>query len=88
MVRRRVVVHGSVQGVFFRDSCRRVAESAGVTGWVRNRADGTVEGVFEGEPDAVDRVVAWCRLGPPRAGVSHVDVRDEPVEGERGFRVR
>ena len=66
MIRRRVVVHGRVQGVFFRDSVRRLAERERVAGWARNAPDGTVEAVFEGEPEAVARLVDFCRLGPPR----------------------
>ena len=79
--------HGRVQGVFFRDSVRREAESAGVAGWARNCADGTVEAVFEGEPEAVDRLVDLCRSGPGHASVSRVDVDDEPPEGVSGFAV-
>ena len=86
-VRRRVVAYGRVQGVFFRDSCERMARSAGVFGSVRNRNDGAVEAVFEGEPDAVDRMVAWMRQGPRRADVQRVDVTDEEPVGESGFRV-
>jgi acylphosphatase len=86
-VRRRVVVSGRVQGVFFRDACRREATAAGVAGWVRNRADGRVEAVFEGAPAAVERLVAWCRSGSPRAAVDAVEVHDEPPEGARGFAV-
>jgi acylphosphatase len=87
-IRRRVVVHGHVQGVFFREQTRRCAEAAGVAGSVRNRADGTVEATFEGPPDAVEALVAFCRKGPERARVERVDVREEPPEGERGFSVR
>ena len=87
-VRRRVVVHGRVQGVFFRDSCERMARSAGVSGWVRNRNDGAVEAVFEGERAAVDRMVAWARQGPRRADVEDVEVFDEEPVRESGFRVR
>jgi acylphosphatase len=87
-VRRRVVVSGRVQGVWFRESCRREAEAAGVGGWVRNRSDGRVEAAFEGEPTAVLAMVTWCRLGPPRAEVTGVDVTDEELMGEVGFRVR
>jgi len=87
-VRRRVVVRGSVQGVFFRDSTHREAEGAGVAGWVRNRSDGSVEAVFEGDPDAVERLVAFCREGPSRAEVSDVEVADEEPEGLEGFDVR
>jgi acylphosphatase len=87
-VRRRVVAHGRVQGVFFRDSAQRMASSVGVAGWVRNRNDGAVEAVFEGEPDAVERMVGWMRMGPRRAYVERVDVTDEAPQGESGFRVR
>jgi len=83
-----VVVSGRVQGVWYRESCRREATAAGVSGWVRNNYDGTVEAVLEGESVAVDRVVAWMRVGPRSAVVTRVDVRAEPPEGERGFVVR
>ena len=86
-VRRRAVVSGRVQGVFFRDSCQRRALAEGVDGWIRNRRDGAVEACFEGEADAVERMVDWCRRGPSRALVTSVDVTDEEPEGERGFRV-
>ena len=79
---------GRVQGVFFRDSTRRAASSRGVAGWVRNRDDGTVEAVFEGEPDAVDSMVELCRRGPGRAQVERLDVTDEEPEGLEGFEVR
>ncbi|MFI1469750.1 acylphosphatase [Streptomyces wuyuanensis] len=88
MVRKRVVVSGTVQGVFYRDSCRRVAEEHAVTGWVRNLADGRVEAVFEGEPDAVETLVRWARLGPPSADVRAAEVRDEEPEGLVRFEVR
>ena len=88
VVRRRVVVEGRVQGVFFRDSCRREAATAGVAGSVRNLPDGGVEVVIEGPPQAVDRMVAWCRSGPSRADVSAVHVSDEEPEGLRDFRIR
>ena len=87
-VRRRVVVQGRVQGVFFRDSCARMARTAGAAGWVRNRNDGTVEAVFEGDPAAVERMVAWARQGPRRATVERIEVFDEAPVGESGFRVR
>ncbi len=88
VIRRRVVVHGRVQGVFFRDSCRQTAAAEGVTGWVSNEPDGTVLAVFEGSPDAVRRLVEWCRSGPPSARVSSIDVDDEPPRGEPRFSVR
>jgi acylphosphatase len=87
-LRVRVLVTGLVQGVWFRESCRGEAMAAGVAGWVRNRADGAVEAVFEGPPAAVRRVVAWCRRGPPRARVDRVETSEETVVGEAGFRVR
>ena len=88
MVRRRVVVHGRVQAVFFRDSTRRMASSRRVAGWVRNRRDGTVEAVFEGEPEAVAALVEFCRDGPRGAVVARVEAHDEPPEGLAGFAVR
>jgi acylphosphatase len=88
MVRRRVVVHGRVQGVFFRDSARERAHAHGVAGWVQNRSDGTVEAVLEGEPEAVDRVVRFLETGPPRADVERVEVSEETPEGLSGFSVR
>ncbi len=87
-VRAHVVVHGRVQGVWFRDSCRREAETRGVTGWARNNPDGTLEAVFEGAPDDVDAVLDFCREGPPRASVSHIEVEHEDPRGESRFRVR
>ena len=88
MTRKRVVVAGRVQGVFFRDTTRRRAESAGVAGWVSNRADGAVEAVFEGDADAVEELVDFCRRGPSRAEVASVEVAEESPEGLRGFQVR
>jgi acylphosphatase len=86
-VRRRVVVRGDVQGVFFRDSTRREAERRGVAGWVSNRADGAVEAVFEGDAEEVDALIEFCRSGPPRAEVRDVEVSEEEPEGLSGFRV-
>lgn len=86
-VRRRVVAHGRVQGVYFRDTARRLAEARGVAGWARNRPDGTVEAVFEGPPDAVDALVEFAAEGPPDAVVERIDRVDEEPEGLRGFRV-
>ncbi len=88
VVRRRVVVDGFVQGVFFRDTCQREAIVAGLAGWVRNRNDGAVEAVFEGPSAAVDALVAWCRHGPPRARVDRVEVMEETPEDLSGFRVK
>ena len=84
----RVVVTGRVQGVFFRDTCRDHARRENVRGFVRNRADGTVEAEFEGTEPAVERVIAWCHEGPPRANVEDVTVERIGTVGEPGFRVR
>jgi acylphosphatase len=85
--RRRVVVHGFVQGVGFRFSVERAAGSRGVSGWVRNRDDGTVEAVFEGEREDVEALVEFCRAGPRGAEVERVEVAAESAEGLAGFRV-
>lgn len=85
---RRVSVSGRVQGVFFRDSCREEAQDAGVAGWVSNEDDGTVQALFEGAADDVERLVAWVHQGPGGAHVDHVDVRDAEPEGRSGFEVR
>ncbi len=87
-VRRRIVISGRVQGVWFRESCRGQAIALGVAGWVRNRADGTVEGVFEGPLAAVERLVTWCLAGPSQARVDAVATTDETPVGVSGFRVR
>lgn len=87
MIRHRVVVHGSVQGVGYRWSLSREARRLGVHGWVRNRSDGTVEAVLEGADAAVDALEAWCRTGPGGAGVSGVDVTSEEPEGLTGFEI-
>jgi acylphosphatase len=86
--RRRVTVHGDVQGVFFRETTRRRATEAGVSGWVENRPNGTVEAVFEGPAEAVDELVDFCRQGPTAASVDRVDAREESPEGLSGFHVR
>ncbi len=83
-----MIVRGLVQGVFFRDSTRRLAQRHGVAGWVANRWDGAVEAVFEGEPDAVERLVAFSRKGPRGARVDALEVTDEEPEGLLGFAVR
>ena len=86
--RRRVVAHGNVQGVFFRESTRKEAERRGVAGWAENRSDGTVVAVFEGGADAVDAMVAFVRGGPGHSTVSSVDVASENPEGLTGFSTR
>lgn len=88
MIRRRVIVHGQVQGVFFRDSMRRLAWQHNVSGWVSNRLDGTVEAVLEGDDAAVERLVAFARRGPRGAQVQSVEVTAEEPEGLAGFSVR
>jgi acylphosphatase len=88
MIRRRVLVRGHVQGVFFRETARRRARSAGVAGWIRNNPDGTVEAVFEGDPGAVELLVGFCREGPRGARVDWVDVSAEEPECLAGFEAR
>ena len=86
--RRTVVVRGRVQGVFFRSSTKKQARAVGVEGWIRNRPDGSVEAVFEGAPEAVEALVAWCRQGPRSARVDDVQVSQEPAAGLKGFEIR
>jgi acylphosphatase len=87
-LRRRVIVHGRVQGVYFRGATEAEARAAGVAGYVRNRADGSVEAVFEGVPEAVAALVEFCRRGPRHARVARIETFDEPPEGLLGFHVR
>lgn len=75
----RLVIHGRVQGVYFRDSMRREAQRLGVAGWVRNRSDGTVEAAVQGESAAVDAILRWAHRGPDYAQVEHIDI--EPHAG-------
>jgi acylphosphatase len=88
VVRRRLVIHGRVQGVFFRDTLRRVAERDDVSGWARNTREGTVEAVLEGDGDAVERTIAFAQKGPEGASVARVEVRNEEPEGLTGFAIR
>ncbi len=88
MIRKRVLVSGDVQGVFFRDTCRRIALHQGVAGWVRNLPDRRVEAVFEGPAEPVQSLLDWAARGPREATVARVDVQDEPPEGLSGFIVR
>ena len=89
VVRRRVIVSGRVQGVFYRDACRNQAAVLGVTGWIANRSDGSVEAELEGEESAVGALVMWMREGPPRAVVTGVNVTDGgPPRGDTRFAVR
>jgi acylphosphatase len=87
-VRRRVIVHGNVQAVFFRDTTRKWALEHDLAGWVRNRDDGTVEVVLEGMEDRMDRVLGMLELGPPEATVEHLEVTEENPTGIDGFDVR
>lgn len=87
-IRRRIVVRGRVQGVFFRDSLRRRASTHHVAGWASNRADAALEAVFEGKPDDVERLIEFARTGPRHAEVDSVDVREEEPEGLSRFEIR
>jgi acylphosphatase len=87
VVRCRVIVSGRVQGVFYRDSCRTLAIELGVTGWVRNLPDGSVELAAEGTRASVDQLLGWCQHGPPRANVTTLKIVDEEPRGERNFRI-
>ena len=87
-MRRRVIVHGRVQGVGFRVTIARAAQLRGVAGWVRNRPDGSVEAVFEGEPEAVESMVRICTEGPRLADVTAAEVVDEEPEGLERFEIR
>jgi acylphosphatase len=87
-IRRRAIIHGHVQGVFFREETRRRAAPLGVMGWARNLADGTVEAVLEGEPDAVETMLEFIAEGPALARVDRVDVEEDEPQGLSGFEVR
>jgi acylphosphatase len=86
MRRVHVSIEGRVQGVFFRATCIERARELGLGGWVRNTPDGRVEAAFEGAPEAVEQILAWCREGPPMANVDHVDLREDEPTGETEFR--
>ncbi|MFF2054070.1 acylphosphatase [Leifsonia sp. NPDC058194] len=88
MIRRRAIVTGMVQGVGFRWATREQAQALGVAGWARNRADGSVEVEVEGDADAIDRMLAWLRQGPPGSEVHALDVSDAAPDGDDGFRIR
>jgi acylphosphatase len=87
VIRRHIIVHGLVQGVYFRESVRRRADTAGVAGWVRNDRSGSVEAIFEGTPEAVERLVSFCREGPHGARVDRLEVAVEDPEGVVGFAI-
>lgn len=82
MKRVRVIVSGRVQGVSFRARTKKMADSLGLKGWVRNRPDGSVEALFEGSPADVDAAVDWCRKGPSYSIVEHLAHKEEPYKGE------
>ncbi len=85
----RCIAHGRVQGVFFRASTVERAVELGLTGWVRNNPDGTVEAVFEGEDVQIEKMLEWCKEGPPLAHVTRLDVVEEPYVGEfSDFKIR
>ena len=88
VVRRHLWVSGRVQGVWYRGSCADRARALGLAGWARNLPDGRVEVVAEGDGEAVDQLVEWCRQGPPHALVADVEVQSEPPQGLNGFAVR
>ena len=88
IIRRKAFISGRVQGVFFRESCRRVAQDNNVSGYAKNLNDGRVEVVLEGAPDAVPRVLDWCQVGPSSAQVERVEVIEEEPRGECGFMKR
>jgi acylphosphatase len=85
---RRLRIHGHVQGVFYRDSMRREAQRLGVTGWVRNRTDGTVEAHVEGPAEALEALFTWAGRGPQDARVTRVESSDAAAEGARSFEMR
>jgi acylphosphatase len=85
IIRRRAIIHGAVQGVFFRDSLRRAAIARGVAGSAVNRAEGTVEAVLEGPADEVEALLELCGSGPPAAHVERVEVSEERPLGASGF---
>ena len=87
-VTRRLVVHGRVQGVFYRESMRQEAARLGITGWVCNRRDGTVEAVVQGSTEAVDAITRWARRGPADARVDSVDVSEARAEEFSAFEKR
>jgi acylphosphatase len=87
VIRRRVIVHGRVQGVYFRAECAAAARALDLGGWVGNQPDGTVYAEFEGPADAVDAMIDWCHAGSRRADVTRVDVTPLDPTGETEFSV-
>jgi len=84
-----VMISGRVQGVWFRSDTKQKAEQLGITGWVRNTADGNVEAILEGEEALVKKMIEWCHQGPPSAQVEHVEVKNQdPTNGFEGFSIK
>ncbi len=88
MKRAHVIVHGKVQGVWFRAHTKGMADRIGVRGWVRNLPNGSVEAVFEGEDEKVEEMIKWCHTGSPMANVTKVEVEYEEPRGEKDFSIR
>ena len=82
MKRYHVVIHGRVQGVLFRHNTGKIADRLGIKGWVRNAPDGAVEAVFEGEEEALEKIINWCKKGTIGARVDKVEVKEEPYKNE------
>lgn len=88
-VRTHIFIRGLVQGVFFRENTRKIAEELGLKGWVRNTFDGKVEAVFEGEKEKIEEMLNWTKKGPPAARINGVDVKWEEYKGEfKNFEIR
>lgn len=88
MPTRRILIQGRVHGVFFRATARDVAEELGVNGWIRNTEEGDVEAVVSGDKQQLERFIAWCRQGPPRAVVSKVEIEERDDQQFSGFEVK
>ena len=88
MKRAHVRIYGKVQGVWFRAHTKDIADKLGIKGWVRNVPDGSVEAVFEGDDESVEKIIEWCHRGPPLARVERVEVEYEEPRGEEKFEIR
>ncbi|HHF55963.1 MAG TPA: acylphosphatase [Thermoplasmatales archaeon] len=88
MKRAHVRIYGKVQGVWFRAHTKDMADKLGIKGWVRNVPDGSVEAVFEGDDESVEKIIEWCHRGPPLARVEGVEVEYEEPKGEEKFEIR
>ena len=88
MKRAHVRIYGRVQGVWFRANTKEMAEKLGLKGWVRNMPDGSVEAVFEGDAESIEKAIEWCHHGPSLARVEKVEVKYEEPKGEKEFRIR